>query len=786
MKFRRIKALALGATFLTAALPGVASAQSAEQADVEAVPSGLGVIVVTANRRTENLQDVPVTVAAVTGESLQARGIVNAADLGGSLPNVRVNSPFANTQPNFTIRGIGVANEFNSNAQSPIGVYFDEVYQGFRPAHGASLFDLERIEVLKGPQGTLYGRNTTGGAINLISRRPELSGSSGFVTAGFGNYGSYLAQGAVEVTPVDDKLGIRLAFTRSFHKGYIKNAGPENGFPGVVGDADFQSEDTIAGRLTVRYKPTPDIDITVRGYFSYNDPIGSGGVPFLNGPGMTDLLGFSRADLGPREVIEPEQGRFITKTKGLQMKVDWSLGDVVLTSVTGYDKDEYNFSFDFDGTPNSIGQYRISNSSFYGLNQDLHLTYNGNGIDIIAGVYAGKQRVRTFQDLLYFGFLNDIAGPNQFNPGGGFFTGPDAPPATAVSTTLGFRQVQTSIAAYLEGTIDLTDRLHLTLGGRLTRDVVKFENAYSLLRDSSFNPVIYAYTQDAPLNGLPILGGARLGNLEQKATKPTGRAILKYDVGDDSMVYASYSRGYRSGSYNGQSVVIPPNAVGPEFVDAFEAGFKSRFADNRVQLNGAVFFNKYKGQQVQEVANGAAFIRSLDGKLYGAEVELTVEPVDSLRVVAAAGYLHTEYDDNQFLAAGDPGATDPRGFNIGGNQFPFAPKWTASIAADWTAYESAAGSQVILSGEYQYASHQEYDFFNDLQAVGPLAQGQAAYSLVNGRVTFKTERFSISGYVKNIFDKYYNVFGINTDSFGSEFFVPGPPRTYGVEATVHF
>ncbi|RSY82013.1 TonB-dependent receptor [Sphingomonas koreensis] len=761
-----------------------ASPTSQQQAEPQ--QTGIGEIVVTANRRAENLQSVPATVAAITGDSLQSRGIVSASDIGGSLPNLRVNSPFSQTQPNFTIRGIGVANEFNSNAQSPIGVYFDEVYQGFRPSHGAALYDLERIEVLKGPQGTLYGRNTTGGAINLISRRPDLNGANGYITASYGNYNAIMVQGAVEQTLVEDKLGIRLALTRTKRDGFIENVGPENGFPGIAGDEDYQAEDNIAGRATIRFKPNPDLDITLRGYFAYSDPIGSGGVPFLIGPNQTDLIGYSRAGLGRRQVITPGQGKFITKSKGVQGRIDWTLGDIVLTSVSGYDKDEYNLSFDFDGSPTVIGQYRDSRSSFYGLSQDLHLTYDGEGFNIIGGVYAGKQQVRTFQDLVYFGFLNDFAGPNQFNPGGLFFTGPGAPPPTAVSTGAGFTQKQTSYAIYAEAKVDITDKFNITVGGRITRDKVTFEDYYSLLRDSSFNPALYAYTSGRTTPGIGILTGGISPTLEQKATKPTGRVILSYDIADRSLVYASYSRGYRSGSYNGSSPVIQPNGVGPEYVDAYEAGFKSRFWDNRIQLNGSIFYSKYIGQQVQEVANGAAFIRSLSGRLYGAELELTAQPVEDFRLVAAVGYLNTRYDDNQFLAPGDPRATDPRGISLGGNEFPFAPEWTASISPEWTALRTENDGKLVLSGEVQYQSHQWYDFFNAKQAVGPLRNGQKAYTLVNGRVAFETPRFTVAAFIKNAFDVYYNSYGINVESFGADFFVPGPPRTFGGEVSFRF
>ena len=294
--YRQILMAALtGAAFA----PGPVFAQGTSTGDASLVEQragsgetgGIADIVVTANRRSESLSKVPVSVAAVSSDQLQSRGIVNASDLSGSLPNVRVNSPFGNTQPNFTVRGIGLANEFNAHAQSPVGVYFDDIYHGFRASQGAALFDLERVEVLKGPQGTLYGRNTTGGAINLITRKPDLSGANGYLTAGYGNYDAYLVQGALEGTLVDDKLGVRVAFMRSRHDGFIKNAGPENGYPGIAGNHDFQEEDGWAARLTVRAKPVENIDVVVRGYIARNNPVGTGGVPYLIGPNQTDPVG---------------------------------------------------------------------------------------------------------------------------------------------------------------------------------------------------------------------------------------------------------------------------------------------------------------------------------------------------------------------------------------------------------------------------------------------------------------------------------------------------------------
>ena len=211
--------LALGAQQRASAQtqPAPEPGESASQPDEADSPEqgSVGDIIVTANRRAENLQRVPVSISALDGAALAARGISSAASLSGAVPNVRVNSPFSETQPNFTIRGVGVANEFNPNAQSPIGVYFDEVYQGFRANHGAALYDLERIEVLKGPQGTLYGRNTTGGAINIITRRPDLHGSNGYLSAGYGNYDRFNLTGAAEATLVEGRVGASSTMSRA-------------------------------------------------------------------------------------------------------------------------------------------------------------------------------------------------------------------------------------------------------------------------------------------------------------------------------------------------------------------------------------------------------------------------------------------------------------------------------------------------------------------------------------------------------------------------------------------
>ncbi len=778
---RNITGTVTSALALSASMLAVPMALAADPA-----PLQLEEIIVTANRRAENLQSVPVSIAALSADALETKGVSSAAALSGMMPNVRVNSPFSETQPNFTIRGVGVANEFNPNAQSPIGVYFDEAYQGFRASHGAALYDLERIEVLKGPQGTLYGRNTTGGAINLITRRPELGEDKGYLTAGIGNYGRFTLTGAAEATLVEDELGARIAFTRLYRDGYIKNVTERYGATNrLVGTKDFDSDDSMAGRLSIRAKPNDTIDLTLRGYLSHNEPVGSTGVIKQLNPTGADITGRVLNGIGKREAAATNQGRFVSNARGLNLKADVNIGDIAISSVTGYDTGDLHQPFDFDGSPSAIGEWRPNAANFWSVGQDLHATYDADGFSLIGGAYIGSQKVKVSNNYQYVGFLSALAGPGQFNPGGNFFPPTQVPP-TAIDAHQELSQAQETYAVYAEAVIDLTDTTRLTLGGRLTHEQVKLTDYSSFLRDSSGRPFLYTYASaGAPiLSGLPVLSPAP-AEIKESVTKPTGRIVLSQDVGDQGMVYGSYSRGYRSGSFNGQSIVPVPNFVKPEEVDAFEAGYKGRFLDNALQVNAALFYNDYKGQQVQEIQNGVAFLRSLDGRMYGFELEATAFLSDDVRVQAALGYLNTRYKNGQFLAPGDAAATDPRGIALGGNAFPFAPEWTASLSPEMVLAQIGDGN-LIVNADVQYASRQYFDPFNDRQAMGPIRDGQKGYTLVDARLRYDADNFTIALWGKNLFNKYYYSYGLNIESFAFDFFTPGAPRTYGVEATIRF
>ncbi len=830
----------------------------------QASESGIGDIIVTAQRRTQNLQSVPASISAIGGAELQARGIVQTRDLMGSMPNLQVTSAYGETQPNFSLRGISVANEFSASTASPIGVYVDEVYQSFRASHGQQLYDLERVEVLRGPQGTLYGRNTTGGAINFITRKPDLSGKdNGIFTLSVGNYQSYKVEGAFEKTLIPDKLGIRIAFTDAQSRGYIYDP---------LDHRHYASTDSIAGRLSLRWKPTDDLDINLKGYVSRNDPKAdlAYGIGYLQN--RTDALGYSRfvprpelggAILGQNEVEADTGGNFFTSDKGFSLNVQAKLSDsLTVTSVTGYDYGEYRLSpFDCDGSPNNLCAIRYESKS-KNFNQDVRLNYESDKVHAIIGGYYGVDSIKTHNQPDFFGFLRPLlegaglpgnfsniaiatpaalktlpafvlnpaltptspgfCAPVVINPNGffdarslaafqydvattnsaggtaaqGACAAAGAAPFGPIAADQRFTLRRPSFAAYGELTYDITDKLSVTGGLRFTHDEVKFKNAQTVLYGlDGTTPIATTVPYSFPYN--PDIGTVSEHNNKNAVT---GRLVANYKITPDVMVYASYSRGYRSGTYNGLAYQDPSQVyfLKPEQVNAYEGGIKSRFLDRKVQLNVSGFYYDYSNQQIAQIIGATSFLRSANGRVWGFEGELNVRPFDSLRLNASAGYLNTKYTGNST----DPSSPANTTININGNPFPNAPKFTFNTGFEWTALKIPSNDgRVVLRGDASYMGKYYFDPFKNygqtpcdqppagsavLLATPEIACGNPSYWLVNARLTYETPHYSVSLWAKNLTNNFYYAYGLNLNAFYLDYFNRGAPRMYGVEASFKF
>lgn len=774
-----------------AAVPAMAQSDGAEATTAASTNSGVGDIIVTATKRSENLQDVPVSVTAIAADQLASRGVTSSNDLGQVVPNLQVSSQYGDTSPNFALRGVGVTNEFAANTASPIGVYVDEVSQTFRYTHGLQLYDLERVEVLRGPQGTLFGRNTTGGAISIFTRQPNLGEANGYLTAGYGNYDRWKVQGAAEFTAVEDQVGLRFAFNTAKGDGYFKE--PDAGFR-ANGPNSYGTSNSIGLRGNLRIKPNDKLDIKIGAYYAKDNPVGYPlhyiGLVGANaqGQGGTDFFGSTReGGITPNgdvcckygEVSLDKGGRFFTRSWGVSANINYEINDNwSLTSVTGYSKSRYSLDIDNDATPQDV-YFIFYDSKGKDFSQDFRINYDSDRFRALLGFYYGKDSILSDNTVLAYNVLPDAppgTPPAAWNPG----------VTNSFNVDFGYNQKRKTWAIYSEAGFDITDRLELIAGLRYTKDNVDFLDAFST-----------AITDRPGVDLFDIYNGLDLKNSYDNWS---GRAILNYAWTDDIKTYVSFSRGFRSATYNGFGFVTPAAVyfVPPERLDSIEVGFKTRFFDDRLQLNGAGFHYDYKNQQTQEVIGGVAFLRSLDAEVYGAELEMLARPIPPLTLRGALGYLDTEYKDSSPLLSN---------VSVAGNEIPFASKWTLTFGGDFTFLESDSG-RFVLSGEATYKSSVFYDAFNDglrpdptglysggvdadpstptLEGISDLVQSDD-YWLVNGRLSYVTDRFTIAVWGKNIFDKEYYPFGYDTaGAFGTVLLTPGTPRTYGLEATIRY
>lgn len=754
----------LNALVSTTALAAALSVTNLAYAQESQAPDDSDVVVVTASRREQALQDVPVTVAAISGDALESAGVFNTADLAGQVPNLVVASPYGDAQPNFILRGISVGNEFNSNQASPIGFYVDENYISARFAQGMQLFDLERVEVVKGPQGTLYGRNTTGGAINVITRRPELDGSNGYVTAGYGNFDTKELSGAAEFTLIPDVLGIRGAVTWSEGDGQLENLTP--------GKPDMRSTDNSAGRLAIRYRPNDALDFDLRLYSAESHPLADVPLTLGVGPGGAQADGYVRpASYGFWQTDSADTGEFVTIGSGAAFNARWSLGDFQIISLTAYDRGKQGLHNDFDGSAPDWGVVDWR-AKFEQFNQDVRLQYDGDGFVGTVGAYYGWDENRTHNTYDFFSLLQGIfPGFNPpANPAADLTTGLFPGPVTGFAVDHYFTQTRRSSAVYAEGEWQLTDQLTAIAGLRYTHDEIELDDVQSFALDYNFTP---------QLNLIPpglYDPTAQFGPIEDSGNTVTGRFILKYQLTDDVNVYGSYSRGYRSGAINGTAYLSPAQLtfVEPEEVNAYEFGVKSELFDNRLRLNAATFFYDYSNQQLQEVILVVPFLRNAPAaEVFGIDVDATLEVTDDLTINWGLGVIDTEYKELSLS-----------GFDLSGNKFTNAPEMTSNVSADWRIGE-AMGGDVRLFTNATYIGDTYFSPFNEVNNNGNLQQ--AAYWTLDGRLSWSNGAYEVALWAKNILEEEYYTYGLNLQNgFGLDYLVAGAPRTYGIQVRAEF
>lgn len=732
----------ISGVILGAYVPTAAYAQ--EAAPQTSANSLMDDIIVTAQKRSENVQNVPIAISAFSSESLAARGVANPEQLQQSVPGLVYSGSVVGTGL-VTLRGVGgSALRGSTPGRNPaVPVHANGVYLQSPSVMLQDFLDIERVEVLRGPQGTLYGRNAVGGSINVITKRPTKD-FSGEVGVDVGNYDKRRVYGVVS-GPITERLRGRLAFAMEDRDGYVEDVNDP-------GNNKLLNSNYSNLRATLEYDLADDVLVSVVGYYYKND-----GANFVNRPRSfpsANLGGFGLFDGVPagyrvatfddvRKVQQDTRGDGFDRTKGGTGTIEWNLGGATLRSVTGYFDLKTGVTYDEDGTDlPSLKSSAYFVSKYKTFSQELQLSSSGSGpLKWLLGAYFYDEKSS------YEGGVFVDGGPNPFTV--------DLTPPGVVKAK--------SYATFGQIDYEVFDRLTLTGGLRYTIDkmAVRRSVGFTVVNIPAFN---FGFTN------VPD---------SDEWKKLTWKLGANYKFNNTTMAYASYSRGYKSGGFNLQDA-LP--AFRPEVLDAYEVGVKSTFFDRRLQLNGSVYYYDYtdKQESVADPTGFSAFQNAGAATLYGLELEAIAQPFDGFTIDGSLSYLHSKYDsfntaDPENLAAGVR--------DLSGNKLTEAPKMQIHIGAQ---YEISLGSSGTLTPRVDY-SHTSSKYARPFN----LATDRIpAYGRTNASLSWKSVDGNWAGelYVQNIENKdVLNSFS-DTSPFLNyqhlEVFLP--PRTYGIRLTRRF
>ncbi len=729
--------LKCGMLLVSACASTMAYAQQAPAADAGQAPqaevvTGLGDIVVTAQKRAENVQDIPLAITAVSGDTLMERQVTSVDQLSSIAPSVNFGTYGGAAR--IAVRGIGF-DTVNPGAEGRIAYHVDGVYISRPSAQLGTFFDVDRVEVLRGPQGTLYGRNATGGSINVITRAPTAD-PSGHVNLTFGNFGRVAVDAALS-GPLAEGVTARVTVMSNNRNGYGKNEYTGN---------DIDDANQRGVRASVRFEPTETLTIDLSGdYYQENDH--AYGLHYFGQytPGVP-LRGAALGGHAPSNIrdinsdFDPTNNR---KLYGFSGTASWDLGAATLKSITAYRHSDYT-----DVTELDLTELRLSIFPFYErahqFSEELQLSGDFGGSHWLVGGYYFKEHIfggsQVARNLLITG------GPDRLK--GGY---------RAEGTT-------NTEAMAVFGQLDLAlfDSLSLIFGARYNHEKIEITDALQL-------DFVNDYAPNVPIVPFAVLGFPRSDSTSENAFTP--KFGVEYSPGNDIMLYATVSKGFKSGGYN-LGVNVP--AFSPETIWSYEAGMKLTTLDRKLRANLAGFYYDYSNLQVSKVINSQVITENAaSASLYGAELELTAVPADGLQFDGTFSYLHSEYEDFRSL---DPGRPALGVLNLEKNTLIQAPKYTANVGAQYS-WPIASG-EVTLRGELNYASRVFFTAFN-VDSVG-----EAPNTKFNAFLSWSDDdgHWSASIFGRNLTDKVTRANGlVSSATYGSP--ITGSvsaPRTFGI------
>lgn len=747
------------ATCLTMAGLSTAFAQSGSGDTAVAAADAMTVetVVVTANKRIENLQNVGASGQALSSGDVQALHVVSTTDIVNLTPGVQVISPNTNSDNFFSIRGVS-QNDFSEHEESPVAVYFDDVYMSQAAGTGGLLFDIERVEVLRGPQGTLFGRNATGGLVQYFSKSPtdELDGYASVSVGRFDNTRYEAAIGG----PISDRLSARLSFAanESFGNSGLRNTLHPN--------QDPLNQNSQAGRFQLLYKPNADLEfhLIVRGarqdirsgfyseLASFSDPanhlLGTA-VPsnvdvFGTCPGC-DAAGYKNTN--PFYTSSADfVGHDKNSTAGVTLIAKYQFAGLNLTSISDFSKFNKNYAEDSDGSPNDLDRF----FTFTNVNQESQEIRLDNGAD-------GR-----FRWVAGFYYLHIGGNYREAVTVGPVFGGP-------VLFNDPYRLSTNSYAPFAQFEYDIFKSLTFTLGYRWNVENKTESFTSNIIGSEDFNdPPFATFVFDKAIYG-------NLAHLHRGDW--SGRVGLNWHVTDDIMAYITGNRGIKAGGFNAPLTGFNPGAgpsVDPtefkfdeERILSTEVGVKSEFLEHRLRVNADAFYYDYKNFQAFKFNGLTQLVFNAPAIISGGEVQVSVLPLEGLTVDLGASVL-----DARVHQVPLPDGT------LASRHINQSPKYSVLGRVRY-AFEPSFGGDLSLETDFNWRADQFYNVANSPSVFQPsywLQNFHAGYTFPNGQWT-------VSAYLENAFDKHYFNNIIDVSALGYSQRVFGTRRLYGFQVS---
>ena len=769
--FARVAMLGSAAAFAIAAAPAFgqsAEATNQEAADQPPAPEATAApddegadtsqqdIVVTARRTEENVQRVPSSISAFNERTLERIQATDTTGLQGAVPNLNiVQGRGSSNATNVFIRGVGQPDALQT-FDPAVGVYVDDVYLSRIRGNQLDLLDVERIEVLRGPQGTLYGKNTIGGAIKFVSRKPGQDFRANGSIA-IGSYDQLELRGAAS-GPISDTLAAGFAVMRAKRDGYVEDS---------ANDREYNDRDSVGGRAAIAFTPTTNVRVDLTADYTKDDASLNVGRPVNN---LTTFSG------GTLVVTDPVgsgsydwEGRttpgFPNSTKlqhyGFSGTAAIDVTDsLTLKSITAFRDLKTDDFIDIDATQYEVGDVFVGVDQKQ-FSQEFQLAYTGERLNAVAGVYYLKEDIQSHQEA----YADDLLGPLFLNSG--------------FLRTIDDDLETKSYAAYANASYEVIDNLRFSAGLRYTKEKKDYWRTTSTF--FSLLPAFNSTYVFAPPEG--------------KWSDWSPMASVDFQVNPSTMVYARVAKGFKSGGFNGRAnTVAESTEYEPETVWSYEAGFKTTLA-RQLRLNGAVFHSDYKDFQARVSGLDDDPVTGLPspklsvlnaGKLRirGAELEASWTPVERLLLDGQLGYLDSEYkefDDARFTAFGGS-----RAF-----QTPaFSPKWTLRLGAQY-GFDLGSAGGVTIGAQTRYRSRTALTVDNTFTNTDDEIEGlfQKAFWVHDARIVYETadKHFALGLYGNNLSDRAYKTDAQEFSSVGSIRTVYyGAPRTVTLRLTARY